>query len=230
MKDSTKLLSVFAIAGAFLMVVGTVLHPMHADPNVAAEAFHEYAQSEHWIASHLLQLFGFIFVSGTMVLLSVQMQAGRAKDWSALGLAGAITSLAAASALQAVDGIALKAMVDNWAAAPETEKAALYQAALAVRQIEIGLASNSSILTGLSFIAFGAGFVREPRLANWMGCLAILGGILTFISGIVIAYTGFSPLSMLITMPSSILLVVWLFAIGIKAWNDALFIPLRTPI
>ena len=153
-----------------------------------------------------------------------------AKDWSALGLAGAITSLAAASALQAVDGIALKAMVDNWAAAPETEKAALYQAALAVRQIEIGLASISSILTGLSFIAFGAGFVREPRLANWMGGVAILGGILTFISGIVIAYTGFSPLSMLINMPSSILLVVWLSAIGIKAWNDALFIPVRTLI
>jgi hypothetical protein len=39
----------------------------------------------------------------------------------------------------------------------------------------------------------------------------------------VIAYTGFSKLSMNVNMPSSMLLVVWLLIVAIKAWHGQLF-------
>lgn len=65
---------------------------------------------------------------------------GPAAEWALLGAAGAVSCLAATVVLQAVDGIALKAMVDLWAAHSTPDKAVLFQAALSVRQIEIGLA------------------------------------------------------------------------------------------
>lgn len=87
-KNDTKLLSIFAFIGTIFMIVGTFLHPMHADPNVPVDAFHEYVESTHWIAIHLLQLFGFIFITGTMVLLFLRLQTDTGKDWVTLGMAG----------------------------------------------------------------------------------------------------------------------------------------------
>src|SRR4051812_38070966 len=111
--------AIAAVAGAILLFVGTYLHPMDADPNVPLAAFTEYAADPHWRASHLTQLSGVVLMVAALVLLSRRMADGPAADWAALGMAGAIASLATASALQAVDGIALKAMVDSWAAAQE---------------------------------------------------------------------------------------------------------------
>ena len=49
------------------------------------------------------------------------------------------------TALKAVDGVALKVMVDAWAVAPAAQKEAAFYAAFAVRQVEIGLASVLSL-------------------------------------------------------------------------------------
>ncbi len=51
---------------------------------------------------------------GALVLLSRSMANGPAAHWAHLGIAAAIASLAMTSALQAVDGVALKVMVDTW--------------------------------------------------------------------------------------------------------------------
>jgi hypothetical protein len=58
--------------------------------------------------------------------------------------------VAVTAALQAVDGIALKAMVDAWAVTPAAQKDLAFYAALAIRQVEIGLASMVSLLFGLT--------------------------------------------------------------------------------
>jgi len=57
--------------------------------------------------------------------------------------------------LQAVDGVALKVMVDKWAASASTEKPIFLQSAFAVRQIEIGLASMTSIFFGVTVSLYG---------------------------------------------------------------------------
>ena len=62
--------------------------------------------------------------------------------------AGAIAAIGISAALQAVDGVALKRMVDVWAASPAASKALAFQAAFAVRQIEVGLAAMTSIGPG----------------------------------------------------------------------------------
>lgn len=204
-----------AISGAVLLLVGTYLHPSSADPNIPSEAFAEYAAARGWVTIHLLQLLGVILIVTALVLLSRQLADGPAGEWATLGMAGAIGSLAVASALQAVDGIALKVMVDSWAGAPEPEKITRFQAAFAVRRIEIGLASMTGLLFGLTALIFGIALWLDRRLPRWMGVVAIVGGPAVAAAGVLFAYMGFSRLAMDINMPSSSLLILWLILMGI---------------
>jgi hypothetical protein len=209
-----------AVAGAVLLLVGTFLHPMSADPNVPMAAFTEYAASHIWVASHLMQLAGVMLIAASLVLLSRRMADGPSAEWATLGALGAIVSMAVASALQAVDGVALKFMVDNWAAIPEPGKSGLFVAAFGVRQIEVGLASIGSLLFGLTVSIYGIALLIDRRFPRWLGAVAIAGGIPTAIGGLAIAYTGFSDLAMTINMPANSLLILWMIALGIYGWQQ----------
>src|SRR4030095_446763 len=110
------------IGGSVVLLVGTRLHPMRADPNNPVAAFTEYAADRLWIASHLIQLAGIALIVAALLLLSRRLEATKAGPWSRFAAAGAIASLGVTTALQAVDGVALKAMVDTWAAAPAGQK------------------------------------------------------------------------------------------------------------
>jgi hypothetical protein len=166
-----------------------------------------------------MQLTGIALMVAALVLLSQRMAAGQAKVVAILGEIGAVTGLAVAAALQAVDGITLKAMVNAWSTAPESKKEMLFYAAFAVRQIEIGLASIMSLLLGLTVAIYGIALLIDRSFPKWLGYLAIIGGIPTAISALIMAYTGFSGLAMAINMPSSFLLLGWMIALGVYVWR-----------
>jgi hypothetical protein len=218
-----KVGSVAAIAGALLLFIGTWMHPMNADPKVPLAAFTEYAADHHWVASHLMQLFGVLLMSAALVLLSRRLSDGPAAEWAALVTVGAITSLAAAAALQAVDGVALKVMVDRWAAAPALAKPLFLQTAFAVRQIEIGLASVASLLFGVTVSMYGVALWLDARFPRWIALLAIAGGVPTAIAGVVIAYSGFSNLAMGLNLPAGSLLILWMLLVGAYGWRHSAF-------
>lgn len=81
-------------------------------------------------------------------------------------MVGAAACTALAGALQAVDGVALKAMVNGWAAVHEAEKATLFQPAFGVRQIEIGFASITGLLSGLTVTIYGIAFLIDRRFSS----------------------------------------------------------------
>ena len=93
-RPDSRIGPIAAIAGAVLLFVGTYLHPTSADPNVPLAAFTEYASSGHWVAIHLMQLFGVVLIAASLVLLSRRMADGPAAEWATLGAAGAIASVA----------------------------------------------------------------------------------------------------------------------------------------
>jgi hypothetical protein len=124
-----------------------------------------------------------------------------------------------AAALQAVDGVALKVMVDSWAAAPAAQKQTVFYAAFAVRQIEAGLASMLSLLLGLSAALYGVALLDDRTYPKWLGALAIIGGVPTAVSGVVMAYTGFSATAMGINMPASSILIFWMLILGLLMWR-----------
>ena len=215
----TKVGVVSAIAGAILLLVGTSLHPMEADPNDPVAAFTEYAADSLWVASHLTQLLGIVLIVAALLTLTRLLTNDKGGGWSHLGSAFAIASLAIAAALQAVDGIALKVMVNNWVAAPESEKMAIFQATIGVRQIEVGLASMFSMLIGLTIVLYGVSIVISDRLSSWLGWIAIIGGGATVTAGVMYAYTGFSRVGMSVSMPASLILLLWLIVLGASMWR-----------
>ncbi len=212
---------VAAIAGALTLFVGTFLHPMNADPNDPLAAFTEYAADRHWIASHLTQLVGVILIVVALAFLSRLMSNGGGASWAYLGVVGAGASLSVAAALQAVDGVALKLMVNSWAAASAADKEMLFLNTFAVRQIEIGLASILSLLLGITVTIYGVALVSDRSFPKWLGWLAILGGIPIAVAGIVMAYTGFSDLAMTINLSASSLVLVWMIVVGVWMWRLA---------
>ncbi|CAN5171504.1 hypothetical protein BH11PSE11_BH11PSE11_18670 [soil metagenome] len=220
-----KLAAIAAISGAILLLAGTMLHPMHADPNAALAAFTEYAADKSWLASHLTQLAGMALMTAALVLLSRRLAGGRADAWAALGSLGATAGLAVAATLQAVDGVALKAMLEAWGAAAGRDREMLFHAAFAVRQIEIGLAAVTCMIVGITVSIYGIAIMSDRLLPAWMGVLALLAGIPTGVAGVVIAYTGFSATAMLINMPANILLLIWMLLLGVLMWRQPSAIP-----
>jgi hypothetical protein len=208
-----------AVAGSALLLVGTFLHPMGADPNEAVAAFAEYAADRLWVASHLTQLAGVALMVAALLMLAQQLERGSGAAWSRLAAGAAIASVAVATALQAVDGIALKAMVDAWVMAPAAQKELAFHAAFAVRQVEIGLASMASLSFGLTVIVYGVALLADRTYPKWLGGLAVAAGAATVAAGIVMAYTGFSGPAMAINMPTSLILLLWMLALGAFMWR-----------
>ena len=208
---------VCAITGTLLLLVGTYLHPSEADPNNPVAAFTEYAADSLWAISHLTQFTGLALTVAALLLLAHQMELAR--GWAQIAKGGAIAGLAVATALQAVDGIALKVMVDTWAAASTTQKEHVFHAAFAVRQIEIGLASLLGVLFGFTVAVYGGMLLVDGTYPRWVGQLAILGGVSTMVAGIVMAFAGFSQLAMAIAMSASSLLLMWTLILGVVMWR-----------
>ena len=188
---SAKLGGIGAISGVIVLLVATFLHPMDAPPGDARAAFAEYAADQLWVASHLGQLLGVALMCGGLLALTWQLRAGRAGVWASFGAFGAAASLALSGALQAVDGVALKVMVDQWAAAGPDTKPLLFEAAFAVRQVEAGLASMVNVFFGLTALMYAAALLSSGA-KRWLGWLGVIAGAATVLSGIVQAYAGFS--------------------------------------
>ena len=200
-------------------MLGTALHPLEADPEDAAAAFAEYAGDDLWLTSHLGQFFGVALIFIGLVGLSDSLR-GQTTEWLArLGIFFGVAALATAAVLQAVDGVALKAMVDAWADAEAEQKQIALQGAMSVRQIEVGLASLSALLFGTVFVLFGCAVALSETYPNWLGWLGVIGGIGTIAGGLTTGAAGFSSTAMIVAMPFNVIVVIWMVMLGLLMWR-----------
>jgi hypothetical protein len=149
------------------LFAGTALHPMGADPNDAAAAFAEYALDRYWVWSHLAQFVGVVLLALALIAFTLELEDSRSAPWGGISVVLAVGLIAIAAALQAVDGVALKRVIDRSAAAAADQKAVAFEAAFAVRQIEICLAAFLSLITGLTIVAFGLTLYFNSKGLQW---------------------------------------------------------------
>lgn len=211
----SKLGGIAAIVGVVVLAISTIAHPMSAPPADAAAAFAEYADDRFWLASHLGQLLGTGLIAAALWALAWTLRGGAAGVWAALGAAGALACFSLAGALQAVDGIALKFMVDRWAGASPESQALYFEGAYAVRQVEVGLASMVILFFGLTALLFAMAVWLSERAPAWLGWLAGVSGTAMLGAGLAYAYTGFSDAAMMVVMLATALLIVWSLAVGV---------------
>jgi Domain of unknown function (DUF4386) len=208
-----------AIAGALALLVGTMLHPMATDPADALAAFTEYAADPHWVSSHLTQFLGVALMFVGLVALRDTIQ-NQSTEWVArLGVLFGACAMAVAAALQAVDGVALKLAVNNWSSASLDQRQSAFTAALAVRQIEIGLASYVALLFGVSVSLSGMAVVRTKGFPRWLSWVGVMAGVGSAVGGLLSAYTGFSTIEMNVAMPFNLVVIIWMILVGVILWR-----------
>lgn len=207
-KHLSQVGGVSAIIGVVLLVIGTLLNPLSADPGDAPAVFTEYAADGSWVFTHLLQLLGAVLVGGGLLALAWKLRAGTAGAWSLLAMLATAASVALAGALQAVNGVALKIMVDRWVAAGADGTMA-FEATYAVRQIEAGLAGVMGVFFGLAVLLYGVAMIISPVTPRWLGAIGVLTGLATTATSVVLAYTGFSDAAMAASTPTTLAILMW---------------------
>lgn len=203
-----------AFLGAPLLLLATFAHPMRADPNDPMAAFAEYAADAHWLWSHIGQLFGAVALLLAVVGVVATWPPGRAAAWGWIGVALAVCATACTGVLQAVDGIALKSAVDHWSGLSGDARLRAFEAALAVRRIEIGLASVVGIFTALTACALSIALLSDSRRPAYLAAIGLVSRAGLLVAAMVQGKAGFSPTAMALSMTSSAVFLLWLLLLG----------------
>ena len=212
---------VAALLGAVVFFVSGLLHPSHSDPNDLPAAFAEYVKSPDWVGIHLAQLAGVVLIAVALVALEATFETGLAAAWARLGSAGAIASTAIYAANQGVDGIANRAADHRWAAATGAAHMRAFEAAFAVRQIEVALTSVFTLSLGSTLCVFALAMLFSRRYPTWLGVVGVLGGLATVAIGLEQASGGFSPLSLDLFMVVGPVDLLWVIVTGVLMWRLA---------
>jgi hypothetical protein len=205
-----------------VFVVSTAVHPSREAPMDNPAVFMEYAQTESWIAVHFGQWLGVLLLFGGLVALyysiTTKSEAG-AGVVARLGLAAAVLAASSLTMLQAVDGVALKWAVDEWASAPADQQGAAFSAAKALRWIEYANQSYSNILLGLTLALYGLAMGLGTVYPRWLGWEAVGSGVAWIVHGLMVPYIGLfdSP-------PRGVALVLmslWAFIMAFVMWRNS---------
>ena len=220
--------------GAVSIVLGTLIsnvagffHGGGAQPDDLAATLPAYAANANWELVHLAQFVGdaLLLVGFLALYRSIIAVAGTGAS-AALARMGFVIAVVAEGVYainQAVDGIAIKFVAQEWVSAAPDEKVVAFRVADAVRHIEIGTSSFWMLTSGLALLFFGLAISSSrayPRLLGW-AALAIGAGL--FANALNVAYDGFafdSPLGM-VGLAAAALLTLWILTLAFFMWRKA---------
>ena len=212
--------AVSIILGVIISGVSGAFHGGH-QPHDLVVTLPQYAANANWIVVHLGQFLGQLLVVGGLVGLyrSITLEPGAAL--AQLGFVAAVVAISVYAANQAVDGIAIKFVAEEWVNAPAADKEVAFRVAEAVRHIEIGLTSLTVLILGVAFILYGVAIELSRVYPRWLGWLTVLAGGLWVVVSIFYAYRGFSPLAITINQAAGYVLLVWALALAVLMWRRA---------
>jgi len=203
------------VLGVVFLMLGTALHPVPADGNDAAVAFGVYAEVSRsgWLAAHLLPLVG---ITGMVLLSRAVATTGTGRLWARLTEVTGAVAIAMTAVLQAVDGVALKAIVDMWAHASAADRSALFAAAQAVRQVEIGMDAVFSLGLAMTTLAFAVVLWEARRAGRVLAGVSLVTAATAAVAGVLFGLQGFSAAAMNAGMASGLLGMV--LTVAAAAW------------
>lgn len=208
--------SAAGIAGAFLAMVGNLLHPAtpSGDPEGVARAI---AESEIWVPDHLVIVLGLILMFGGLVAISRSITGGLPGALARLGYTAAVGGITVGLILVIVDGVAAKHIADAWATAPPEEEAAALRLVLAEETINFALAALFNILfAGVTFILYGLAVAWSEVYPRWLGWVVVVAGLGSIVVGVVQAYVGESiPATRVATIIFPTVITIWVAGMGV---------------
>ena len=216
-RSQARLGAIAGVAGLLVQLVAGLAHPSHVQPNDSPAVFREYAASSTWIPVHLAQFLGAFLVGLAVISLARSMRNDRGASgaMALVAAVAAVVALAVFAVQMALDGVALKAAVDAWVAAPgPTEGTVAFAIADATRSLEKGLDAVFSLAYGTAILTASLAIVAGRRYPWWLGVIGLVAGAGLIASGWMTALTGFSPEAASLAGPT--LLASMAFVIGMS--------------
>ena len=210
--------AVSATLGVIILFVADAFHGGH-DPADLEATLPEYAANTNWEVVHIGQFLGYALVLVALVALYRSIAEGRGAALARLGYVTAMVATAIYVVNQAVDGVAIKFVADEWVGAPAAEKADAFRVAQAVRHIEIGLSSFAELTLGAALLLYGLAIALSGAYPGWLGWAAVAVGIGWITLGVLVAHNGFTQVDL--TMLVSVLLGLWLLVLAVFLWCKA---------
>ena len=131
----------------------------------------------------------------------------------------AVVALALYGVLQAVDGVGNKEVDDAWLSAPETEKAARFASAEAMRWLEWGARSYHDFALGLALLLIAAAIVGTTGVARPIAYLMGLSGLAYLVQGWVVGSEGFTETHTTLILATWALTLAWMIWLVVVAWR-----------
>ena len=208
------------ISGAVIGTIGNALHPHSASPDPAATV-QAIAQNGAWVAIHLAIIVAILLIIGGLVGLAEEFRASSAEPLARLGLAAALIGGAVVTVNFALDGFGRKAQAVAVADAPASEAATALRIAITANDAQQGLWSMAMLVFfGVTFACFGGAIIASRRFPGWFGWIALVGAGGSAIAALLqIAANGEVQAAETIFLASSILLILWTLAVGVRLWR-----------
>jgi len=178
-----------------------------------------YAANRIWELVHIAQFLGYLLLLLGLLAVYRSMHDGRSGTIARIGFVTAVVATAIFGVNQAVDGVAVEFVADQWVSAPTPQKAETFRIANAVRHVEIGTTSFSQLTFGLALLLNGLALAlarSHPRLLGWAGM--VLGGVYVA-AGVLVAHNGFTVVGF--TAMAGIGLAFWFLFLGFILWRKA---------
>jgi Inner membrane component of T3SS, cytoplasmic domain/Domain of unknown function (DUF4386) len=215
---------VLALGAGVLAVVANLLHPQPDPDDTNVVAFLEtIVPSSGWVVLHLVTLLSIMLGCLAAVLLYRSL-AGRAGALLArMGIVLLVIATAMAGVWMILDGIAMKAIADDWAESTGAAQLADERAAVAIEHFILALFSAWLVTwQGLPFILFGLALVRDGRFPAWLGALGVPIGAFSLVLGLVQFYTERDALVTHTLVPlGGVLAGIWFPVVFFLWWRQA---------
>jgi hypothetical protein len=214
--------SVAAIVGAVLAAAGNILHPVtpRDDPEGVARVI---ADSGAWTLIHMVIVIGIICMFGGLVGIRHSISGGVAEALARFGTYAATVGVTLGLVTVILDGVGAKQLADQWAAAPEAERALALSLVNTNETLNFAIAGLFNLsFAGVPFILLGLATALSGAYAPWIGWIAVAAGAGSIGAGLVQAFTGKpTTASLILTIIGPTVISAWVFVMGIFVGRKA---------
>lgn len=218
-RSTLRLAGWLLLSGQLLYILVTQFHA-GGDANDHREIFLHYAGSGDWKGVHVGQFAAMaVMVAGLLALGSARSaSSGETATSTALGAvrkaASALAGVALAlyAVLQAVDGIGNQQVDAAWAHAADSDKAARFASAEAMRWLEWGMRSYHDYSLGVALVLFAvtAGVLYRGAVPRGVAWLIGATGVVYLAQGWVVGQDGFSATNSELIVAAWALSLLWM--------------------
>ena len=213
----SRLGAVSGIVGAFLAIIGNLLHPRIPPDPIAAHTI--IAQHRYWDIVHLVIILAAACLAVFFVALASQTATPHGRAWSRAGTTIGLLGAAVLIVAIGIDGYAGKALADAYRASSDNERFVHLHVAEGINLVHTGLLYVWLMLFfGVPFIAYGLAGLAEGWSPRWLIWLSVAGGsVVVVLSGV--AYIAPNEQITAILGMLALVMTLWVIAIARSMWR-----------